>query len=124
MSTIRLLLLAALVATGLLGQPARADSTTPETVVGAVVQTLPTHLVTLCEGDEQNYITVVDLPGSLVRIWARTQNGTMAFAGSGVVSPLGFVTIAVPKAAKIGDLPRYFVLTTSGEKADGRDWLE
>ena len=120
MSTLRLLLVAALVAAGFFGS--RAAVTAGADPVQSS-EFASGHRVTLQEGEAQNLITVVDMPGSQVRVWMRMPDGGMAFAAMGVISPTGFVAIVVPKAAKIPGLPRYLVVT-SGPQNDIRDWLE
>lgn len=126
MAARRLLLLAALLATGLLGRAASADTAASSGQISFVEQSPanPWHLVTLEAGDPQNIITVFDLPGAQVRVWMRMPDGTMAFAGSAVVGPTGHVSIGVPQAALIPGLPRYLVITETGPKNDMRDWLE
>ena len=71
MAARRLLLLAALLATGLLGRAAGADPAASKGQIGFVEQRPANrwHLVTLEAGDPQNIITFFDLPGAHVRVW-------------------------------------------------------
>ena len=125
MNARRFLLLVALLATGLSSRVVSGDSSAPQRWLGVGEPSVPVpgHFVTLEEGVPENLITVLDFPGSLVRVWMRLPNGSMTFAGMTVIGPDGFGSVSVPQAAFIPGLPRYLVVTTRPEN-DIRDWLE